>query len=126
MAAQRQKKSTNNNKISTKSHKKIFRNIHRKKPVLKSSTCNFIKKETPEKVFSCEIVKKTFFSSNTSERLLLEEHKLPQFLSYHISKGYYQKGFMICFFRSAYGRFMESLIETYNKGSVGSCALQIF
>ena len=32
-----------------------------------------------------------------------------------ISKAYYQKGFVICFLISTYGRFMEFLIETYNK-----------
>ena len=33
-----------------------------------------------------------------------------------ISKAYYQNVSVICFLRSAYGRFMELLIETYNKG----------
>ena len=33
-----------------------------------------------------------------------------------ISKTFYQKGFVICFLRLSYGRFIEFLIETYNKG----------
>ena len=32
-----------------------------------------------------------------------------------IFKAYYQKGFVICFLRSTYSRFMEFLIGTYNK-----------
>ena len=31
-----------------------FRKIHRKTPVLESEACNFIKKETPTQVLSCE------------------------------------------------------------------------
>ena len=42
-----------------------FRYIHRKTPVLElENTCNFIKKETPTQVFSCEyceIFKNTYF-----------------------------------------------------------------
>ena len=61
------------------------------------------------------------FLSNTSGRLLLEEPKIllktvPIAIPNDISKGYYQNGFVICFLRSTYGRFMEFLIETYNKG----------
>ena len=33
-----------------------------------------------------------------------------------ISKSYYHNGFVICFLRSIYGRFIEFLIETFNKG----------
>ena len=33
-----------------------------------------------------------------------------------ISKAYYQKGFVICFLRSTYGRLMDFLIEAYSKG----------
>ena len=61
------------------------------------------------------------FLSNIFGRLLLEEHKIllktvPIAIPYDISKAYYQKGFVICFLRLTYGRFMEFLIETYNKG----------
>ena len=50
----------------------------------------------------------------------MEEHKfllkpVPIATSNDISKAYYQKGFVICFLISTYGRFMEFLIETYNK-----------
>ena len=72
-------------------------------------------------MFSCEIIKNTLFLSNTSGQLLLEGHKIllktvPIASPNDISKAYYQKGFVICFLRSTYGRFMEFLIETYNKG----------
>ena len=61
------------------------------------------------------------FLSNTSGRLLLEELKIllktaPIAIPNDISKAYYQKGFVICFLRSTYGRYMEFLMETYNKG----------
>ena len=72
-------------------------------------------------MFSCEIIKNTLFLSNTSGQLLLEGHKIllktvPIASPNDISKAYYKKGFVICFLRSTYGRFMEFLIETYNKG----------
>ena len=58
--------------------------------------------------------------SNTSGQLLLEEHKIllktvPIAIPNDISKTYYQKGFVICFTSSTYSRFMEFLIESYNK-----------
>ena len=61
------------------------------------------------------------FLSNTSGRLLLEEPKIllktvPIAIPNIISKDYYQNEFFICFLRSTYGRFMEFLTETYNKG----------
>ena len=44
--------------------------------------------------------------------------KSPRFypITIDISKGYYQNRFVICYLRSTYGRFMEFLIETHNKG----------
>ena len=39
----------------------------------------------------------------------------PNSNSNEISKAYYQKGFVICFLRSAYSRFMDFLIETYKQ-----------
>ena len=68
---QHQKKiSTTNIKISISSHQKVFRNIHRKRPVLKSlsliklqvfSLQLYQKKKTPTQVFKCEINENTFF-----------------------------------------------------------------
>ena len=54
----------------------------------------------------CFLVKllRTHFLSNASGRQPLEEHKI------------FQEGFVICFLKSPYGRFMDFLIETYNKG----------
>ena len=61
------------------------------------------------------------FLLNTSGWLLLGEPKIllkpvPIAIPNDISKGCYQNGFVICFLRLIYGRFMEFLIETYNKG----------
>ena len=39
----------------------------------------------------------------------------PNSNSNEISKAYYQKGFLICFLRSAYSRLMDFLIETYKQ-----------
>ena len=73
-------------------------------------------KEILTQLYSCEIVKNTFFLSNTSGRMLLEGHKIllkqvSMAIPNNISKAY-QKGFVICCLRSTYGRFMEFLIET--------------
>ena len=58
--------------------KKVFR-IHKKTPVPKSKACNFIKKETLAKVFSCEFceISKTIFFHKTplvaaSDRLVVQ------------------------------------------------------
>ena len=61
------------------------------------------------------------FLPNTSGWLLLEKPKIllkpvPITIPNDISKDYYQNGFVICFLRSTYGRSMEFLIETHNKG----------
>ena len=47
--------------------------------------CNFIKKETLAKVFSCEFceISKNTFLRNTSGRLLLQFRKLSRFLTLH-------------------------------------------
>ena len=79
------------------------------------------KRDSEIQPFSCEFIMNTFFLSNTSGRLLLEKPTIllktvPIAIPNDISKGYYQNGFAICFLRSNYGRFMEFLIETYNKG----------
>ena len=71
------------------------------------------------------IIKNTFFWWNTPGRLLLQKHKVllktvPIVIPNDLSKAYYQKGFVICFLRSTCGRFMEFLVETYNKGFFGS------
>ena len=63
---------------------------------------------------------RTRFLLNIPGRLLLEEHKIlpktvPIAIPNNISKAHFQKGFVICFLRSTYDRFMEFLIETYNK-----------
>ena len=118
----------NNSKISTNSHQKVSRNIHSKIPVLKSSF-NKVTGLQPAALsikrlqYRCFLVKllRARFLSNTSGRLLLEQHKIllkmvPIAIPNYICKAHYQKWFVICFLRSTYGRFMEFLIETYNKG----------
>ena len=118
----------NNNKIWTNSHQKVFGNIPNKRPVLKSllkkvpglqSAALSIKRLQ----YKCFLVKllRGLFLSNIFERLLLEEHKIllkmvPIIIPNDIWKAYYQKGFVIYFLRSTYRRFMEFLIETYDKG----------
>ena len=105
----------------------MFRNLHRKRPVLKSLFNKFSglqhaalsKKRLRHRCFPVKLLK-TSFLSNTSGQLLLEEHRILQItvsiaIPNDISKSYYQKGLAICFFRSTYGRLMEFLIETYNK-----------
>ena len=67
-------------------------------------------------MFSCEIVMNSFFLSNTSGWLLLEEHKIllktaPIAIPNDTSKACYQNGFVICFLTSTYGKFMEFLIS---------------
>ena len=116
--------STNNNKISTNSYQKVFRNIHRKGPALRS-LFNKVSGLPPQALSKnrlrhrCFPVKllDNFFSSIFSGRLLLEEHKIllkmgPIAIPSDISKACYQKGFVICFLTSTYGRFMEFFIET--------------
>ena len=70
---------TNNNKVSNNSYQKVFRNIHRKKPVLKSNFNKFsglqppaLSKRLQHRCFPVN----TFFLLNTSGRLLLEGHKI--------------------------------------------------
>ena len=68
-------------------------------------------------MFSCEIIKNTFFYRTTV--FLLKERKIllktfPIAIPNDISKAYYQKEFVII--ESTYNRFMEFLIEAYNKG----------
>ena len=119
--------STNNNKISNNSHQ-VFQNIHRKRSVLKSLSIKFQvfslqlyqKRDSDAGVFLWNYYKHIFLSSS-SGKLLLEEPKIllktvSIAIPNDISEGYYQNGFVICFLRSTYGRFMEFLIETYNKG----------
>ena len=53
-------------------------------------------------------------------RLLLEKRKIllktvPVTIPNNISKAYYEEGFVICFLRSTYDRFMKFLIETYKQ-----------
>ena len=106
----------------------VFRNRHRKRPVLKSlfnkvsglQPAALSKKRLRHRFFPVKLLR-TRFLSNTSGRLLLEEHEIllktvPISIPSDISKAYYQKRFVICFLRSTYGRFVEVLIETYNKG----------
>ena len=113
--------------MSSNSHQKVFRNIHRKRPVLKS-LFNKVSILQPATLFikrlrhGCFPVKllRTRFLSKTSRRLILEEHKiLLKTVSIAIpadfSKDNYHKGFVICFWRSFYSRFMEFLIEANNK-----------
>ena len=78
--------------------------IYTGKDLFRSSVCSFIKKETTTQVLPYEIIKCTFLLKT-----------VPTAIQNDISKGYYQKGFIICFLRSTYGRFVEFLIETYNK-----------
>ena len=71
------------------------------------------KSVTPTQTFPCELIMSMFFY--TSGRLLLEEPKIllktvPVAIPNDISKGCYQNGFIICFLRSTYGRFMEFLM----------------
>ena len=68
-------------------------------------------------MFSGEIIKNTFFiehlwTTASGRAQDFTENGPPN----DISKVYYQKVSVICFLRSAYGRFMEFLIETLNKG----------
>ena len=58
----------NNNKISTNLHQKVFRNIHRKRPVLESLFNKVLglqptalSKGGSDTVFSCAVIKNTFF-----------------------------------------------------------------
>ena len=86
-------------------------------------SCSFIKKEAPALEFFFKIIKNSFTIKSFIEhlrQLLLEEHKIllktvPIAIPNDISKTYYQKGFVICFTSSTYSRFMEFLIESYNK-----------
>ena len=114
--------SSNNNKISTNPNQKVFQNLHRERPELKPlfnkiSRLQLFQKEAPTQMFSCEIIKNTFFYRTTV--FLLKERKIllktfPIAIPNDISKAYYQKEFVII--ESTYNRFMEFLIEAYNKG----------
>ena len=114
--------STNNNKISSNSHEKVFRNIYRKRPVLKSlfnkvsglQPAALLKKRLQHKCFPVKLSRTRFFIEHF--RTTASGKAVPIAISNDISKAYYQKGFVICFLRSTYGRFVEFLIETYNKG----------
>ena len=81
----------------------MFRNIHSKRPVLKSLFNKVLGLQPAALSISC--------ASGRARNL----KTVPMAISIDISKTYYQNWFVICFLRSAYGRFMELLIETYNK-----------
>ena len=83
-------------------------------------SCSFIKKKTPTQVLSFQLLR-TYFFYRTPPDDCLEEHKIllkmvPIAIPNDISKVYNQKGSVICFLRSIYGRFMEFITETYSKG----------
>ena len=108
----------------------MFQNILRKRSLLKSlfnkfsglQRADLSKKRLRHRHFPVKLLQyEHVFLSNTSGRLLLEEPKIllqtvPIAIPNDISKGYYKNGFVICFLRWTYGRFMEFLTETYNKG----------
>ena len=130
----------NNNKISNISYQKVFQNICRKRPVLKSlfntgSGLQPVVLPIKRLQYKCFLVKllRTRFLSNISWRLLLEEHKIllktvSIAIPIDISRAYYQKGFAFFYFFNfyflfyfyffeihAHGRFMEFVTETYSK-----------
>ena len=88
-----------NNKISTSSHQKVFRNVYGKRPVLKS-LFNEVSGPLPAALSKKRLQQRCFLvkSSNTSGRLLVEEHKIllkvdSIAIPNNISKAYYQKWF---------------------------------
>ena len=111
-AARKYQQTNNNNKISTNSHQKVFRNIHSKRPVLRY-LFNKVSGLQPAALsmkriqYRCFLVKllRTRFLSNISGRLLQEEHKIllktvPNAIPNDISEAFNcQKGFVICFLR---------------------------
>ena len=110
----------NNNKISSSSHQKIFLNMHRKRSMLKSLFTKISglqpgalsKKRLQHISFPVKLLRTRFFI----EQLTILLKTVPVAIPNDICKVYHQKGFVICFLRSTYERFMEFLIETYNKG----------
>ena len=77
------------------------------------------KKRLRHRRFPVKLLWTRFFIEHLGH-LLLEEHKIllkpvPIAIPNYITKSYYQDGFVICFLRSTYRRFMEFLIETYNR-----------
>ena len=106
----------------------MFQNIHRKRSVLKSlfnkvsglQPAALSKKRLRHRRFPVKLLGTYFFIEHlrtTASGRAQDFTKNGQIaIPNDISKGYYQNGFVICFLRSTYGRFMEFLIETYNKG----------
>ena len=125
---QLEKISTNkNNKISINSYQKVFRDIYRKRHVLRSlfskvsglQPAALSKERLRHRCFHTKLLRTRYFIEHLG-RLFLEEHKIllktvPIAIPNDISEVYYQEGFVICFLRETYCRFMDFLIETYKK-----------
>ena len=129
--------SSNKNKILSNSHQ-MFQNIHRTRSLLKFlfnkvsglQPTALSKKRIRHRRFPVKSLW-TLFLSNTFEQLLLEKPKIllkpvPTAIPNDISKAYYQNVFVTCFLRSAYDRFMDFLIKTYNKGFSSSWIFSAF
>ena len=87
----------------------------------RSSAWSLIKKRLRRRCFLLKSLRARSFiehlhttASGRAQDLLIT---VPIAILNDVFKAYNQKWFVTCFLRSAYDRFMEFLIETYNKGS---------
>ena len=78
-------------------------------------SCSFIKKRDPDTGILFPNYWEHIFFTEHLRRTAWKSTMVPIAIPNDISKGYYQKGFVICFLRLIYGRFMEFIKETYSK-----------